>query len=88
MLKIMCFAFYQRTSQIELLKFLLNQFTKKELLEQESARQFYSKWNEDILDQTNNNVLKFKSPLVFSEDNATTLLKELDNIFAEISDVE
>ena len=35
-----------------------------------------------------NNVLKFKSPLVFSEDNANTLLKELDNIFAEISDVE
>ena len=35
-----------------------------------------------------NNVLKFKSPLVFNEDNAKTLLKELDIIFADISDVE
>ena len=59
MLKIMCFVFYQRTSQIELLKFLLDQFTNKELLEEESARQFYTKWNQDILHQTNNNVLKF-----------------------------
>ena len=30
------------------------------------------------------NVLKFKSPLVFSEENADTLLKALDSVLAEI----
>ena len=31
-----------------------------------------------------NNVLKFKSPMVFSEENAKQLLKALDEILAEI----
>ena len=32
------------------------------------------------------NVLKFKSPLVFSEDNAATLISALDEIMAEITE--
>jgi len=59
MLKIMCLVFYQRTSQIELLKFLLGQFTREELVKEKTAKEFYSKWNEEILHKTNNNVLKF-----------------------------
>ena len=32
-----------------------------------------------------NNVLKFKSPMVFSEENANQLLSALDETFAEIT---
>ena len=32
-----------------------------------------------------NNVLKFKSPMVFSEENAKQLLSALDETFAEIT---
>jgi len=35
-------------------------------------------------DGPHDNVLKFKSPLVFSQDNAETLLKALDGVMAEI----
>jgi len=59
MLKIMCFVFYQRTSQIELLKFLLEQFTKPELVEKKSAKEFYSNWNDEVQQKCNNNVLMF-----------------------------
>ena len=37
-------------------------------------------------DGPHDNVLKFKSPLVFSEDNAATLLTALDEIMAEIKE--
>ena len=37
-------------------------------------------------DGPHDNVLKFKSPLVFSEDNAVTLLSALDEILAEIKE--
>ena len=40
MLKIMCLVFYQRTSQIELLKFLLGQFTREELVEEKTAKEY------------------------------------------------
>ena len=36
-------------------------------------------------DGPHNNVLKFKSPLVFSEENAKTFLETLDKVFEEIS---
>ena len=36
-------------------------------------------------DGPHNNVLKFKSPLVFNEENAATLLGALDRIMADIS---
>ena len=38
MLKIICFVFYGRTFQIELLKLLLDEFNKKELWDEHSAR--------------------------------------------------
>jgi len=36
-------------------------------------------------DGPHNNVLKFKSPMVFNEENAKTLLETLDKVFGEIS---
>ena len=36
-------------------------------------------------DGPHNNVLKFKSPLVFSEENAKTFIETLDKVFGEIS---
>ena len=36
-------------------------------------------------DGPHNNVLKFKSPMVFSEENAKQLLSALDETFAEIT---
>ena len=38
LLQLMCVVLYQRTGQIELLKILLDQFTKEELVEEDSAR--------------------------------------------------
>ena len=38
LLQLMCLVLYQRTGQIELLKILLDQFTKEELVEEDSAR--------------------------------------------------
>jgi hypothetical protein len=59
LLQIMCVVLYQRTSQIELLKILLDQFTREELLEEDSARKFYDTWNQEIEQKCNNNVLLF-----------------------------
>ena len=38
MLKIICFVFYGRTFQIDLLRLLLEEFNKKELRDEQSAR--------------------------------------------------
>jgi len=59
MLKILCFVFYQRTSQIDLLRLLLDQFMRKELLEEKTAARFITKWNDEILTKHNNNILKY-----------------------------
>ena len=40
LLQLMCLVLYQRTGQIELLKILLDQFTKEELVEEDSARKY------------------------------------------------
>ena len=47
MMKVMCFVFYQRTSQIELLKLLLDQFTRVELLEEDTATKLVSVGNQN-----------------------------------------
>lgn len=60
MLKIICFVFYGRTYQISLLRMLLDQFNKKELQDEQSARKFYSDWTREIVSATNNNVLQFE----------------------------
>ena len=44
MLKIICFVFYGRTFQISLLKILLDQFNKKELQDEQSARKWVDIW--------------------------------------------
>jgi len=59
MMKVMCFVFYQRTSQIDLLKLLLDQFTRVELLEEDTATKFIKDWNDEIVQKCNNNVLTF-----------------------------
>lgn len=38
LLQLMCVVLYQRNGQIELLKILLDQFTKEELVDEDSAR--------------------------------------------------
>ena len=44
MLKIICFVFYGRTYQISLLRLLLDQFNKKELQDEQSARKWVKNW--------------------------------------------
>ena len=44
MLKIICFVFYGRTYQISLLRMLLDQFNKKELQDEQSARKWVEYW--------------------------------------------
>ena len=44
MLRILCFIFYGRTYQISLLRILLDQFNKKELQEEQSARKWVEGW--------------------------------------------
>ena len=44
MLRILCFIFYGRTYQISLLRILLDQFNKKELQEEQSARKWVESW--------------------------------------------
>ena len=44
MLKIICFVFYGRTYQITLLRLLLDQFNKKELQDEHSARKWVDNW--------------------------------------------
>ena len=43
MLKIICWVFYGRTYQISLLRLLLDQFNKKELQDEQSARKWVGK---------------------------------------------
>ena len=44
MLKIICFIFYGRTYQISLLRILLDQFNKRELQDEQSARKWVENW--------------------------------------------
>lgn len=59
MLKIICFVFYGRTFQIDLLRLLLEEFNKKELWDEQSARKYYSDWAREVQRVSNNNLLEF-----------------------------
>ena len=40
MLRLLCLVFFQRTSQIDMLRLLLDQFMRKELLEEQTATRY------------------------------------------------
>eukprot|EP00090_Calanus_glacialis_P019390 TRINITY_DN29791_c0_g1_i1.p1 TRINITY_DN29791_c0_g1~~TRINITY_DN29791_c0_g1_i1.p1 ORF type:complete len:282 (+),score=39.24 TRINITY_DN29791_c0_g1_i1:64-909(+) len=60
MLRLICYVFYRKCFQIDLLRILFQQFQLKEFQQESTATQFYHEWNENILSEVpSTNLLVF-----------------------------
>jgi len=60
MLKLICYIFYRRCFQVDLLHILFQQFGRKEFQQESTALRFYHEWNKNILAHiSSKNVLVF-----------------------------